>query len=100
MTLGPRRRCPAGRWPANLIHDGSADVLDTFPTASGQQAAVTGDEPTANGFSGAVKFSGMIGRIASQPPRVEENKSAARFFYCAKTSRKDRNEGLDEFGKK
>jgi site-specific DNA-methyltransferase (adenine-specific) len=43
-----------GRWPANLIHDGSEDVL-----------ALTGD--------------------------------AARFFYCAKASKRDRDEGLDGF---
>lgn len=41
---------PAGRWPANLIHDGGAEVDDILDSAS-------------------------------------------RFFYCAKTSRKDRGEG-------
>ncbi|NDI85110.1 DNA-methyltransferase [Undibacterium crateris] len=83
-----------GRWPANLIHDGSDEVLAAFPDAKGQQGKITGNEPTANGFSGAVKFGGMIGRIASHEPRIELEKSAARFFYCAKASRKDRNEGL------
>ena len=44
-----------GRFPANLIHDGSQQVLELFP---------------------------------------ETNKdSAARFFYCPKASKKDRNEG-------
>lgn len=46
-----------GRWPANLIHDGS-------------------DEPTE-----------LLG-------------AAARFFYCAKASKKDRDEGLDCFDAK
>jgi DNA modification methylase len=43
-----------GRWPANIIHDGSDEVVEYF------------GEP-------------------------------ARFFYCAKASKRDRNEGLDGF---
>lgn len=46
----------SGRWPANLIHDGSEEVTGLFPDAGGEQ-------------------------------------SAARFFYCAKASKKDRGEG-------
>jgi DNA modification methylase len=44
----------AGRWPANVIHDGSDEVVELF------------GEPL-------------------------------RFFYCAKASKRDRNEGLDGF---
>lgn len=98
VTPGLRGGDPAGRWPANLIHDGSEEVLVTFPDAKGQQARVTGAEPTANGFSGAVSFGGMIGRIASTEPRHDAG-SAARFFYCAKASKADREAGLEEFRK-
>jgi len=45
---------PPGRWPANLIHDGSDEVVACFPDTG----------------------------------------SAARFFYCAKASKEDRDEGL------
>jgi site-specific DNA-methyltransferase (adenine-specific) len=81
-----------GRWPANLIHDGSAEVVALFPAQAGAAAPVTGDEPTANGFSGPVKYSGMRERVPGA--FHSDSGSAARFFYCAKTSRKDRNEGL------
>lgn len=97
MTPGPRGGDPSGRWPANLIHDGSPAVLAAFPDAPGQQGKVTGMEPTANGFSGAVKYSGMLGRIESADPRGDAG-SAARFFYCAKASKADRDEGLEDFG--
>lgn len=97
-TPGIRGGDPKGRWPANLIHDGSEEVLATFPDAKGQQARVTGAEPAANGFSGAVSFSGMIGRIASTEPRHDAG-SAARFFYCAKASKADRDSGLEDFNK-
>lgn len=45
-----------GRFPANLIHDGSDEVVALFP---------------------------------------DEKLSASRFFYCAKASKRDRDEGLD-----
>lgn len=80
---------PDGRWPANLIHDGSDEALAAFPQAKGQQGALTGDEPSdkiANTFG---KFAGR----APSEPRGDTG-SAARFFYCAKASRADRNEGL------
>ena len=81
-----------GRWPANLIHDGSSDVVAAFPQAKGQQGALTGSEPsskTANTFG---EFAGR----ASSAPRGDTG-SAARFFYAAKASKKDRDEGLESF---
>lgn len=54
-----RQGSPDGRWPANLIHDGSDAVLAMFPD-NRQQAEISGP---------------------------------SRFFYCAKSSKKDRGEG-------
>src|SRR5689334_7152607 len=36
-----------GRWPANVIHDGSEEVLAVFPEAPGQSGAVSGKEPSS-----------------------------------------------------
>lgn len=79
-----------GRWPANLIHDGSDEVLEIFPANAGAAAPVKGTEPS----------SASTGNATGERERVEgvfhgDKGSAARFFYCAKASRKDRNEGLD-----
>lgn len=63
-----------------------------FPAEAGASAPVLGTEPTANGFSGSVGYSGMLGRVAGA--FHADSGSAARFFYCAKTSRTDRHEGL------
>lgn len=79
-----------GRWPANVAHDGSDEVMAAFPEAAGQQGVVTGDEPSPAG-DGAVL--GKRRRVASGVPREESATSAARFFYCAKASRADRGEG-------
>ncbi len=81
---------PLGRWPANLIHDGSAEVLAAFPQAGGAVAAVRGTEPSSKT---ANAFGDFAGRAASD--QRDGGGSAARFFYCAKADRADRNAGLD-----
>lgn len=89
-TPGPRGGDPSGRWPANVLHDGSDEVLSAFPDAPGQQGDLTGNEPSAP-FKNAY---GVIGRAPAPQARGDAG-SAARFFYCAKASRADRDEGLD-----
>ena len=80
-----------GRWPANLIHDGSQLVLDLFPeTKSGNLSPHHKLKASDN--------RSMSGGNQERSPRTEfggDTGSAARFFYCAKTSKKDRDEGLD-----
>jgi len=77
-----------GRWPANLIHDGSVEVLAAFPDAPGQQGDLTGHskDRLSKGIFGDMK-------AARDAIARGDSGSAARFFYCAKASRADRNEG-------
>jgi DNA modification methylase len=87
---GPRGGDPAGRWPANVIHDGSEDVLAAFPQAPGQQGVAKCDgSPQGNAIYGALRHG------TKQPEPREDSGTAARFFYCAKASRADRNDGCD-----
>lgn len=81
-----------GRFPANLIHDGSPEVLAAFPSAPGQLAkAATGDDRRKN-----QNVYGAMGQGSNgAEPRDDLDKSAARFFYCAKASKADRGEGND-----
>ncbi len=84
---------PLGRWPANVIHDGSDEVLAGFPhTKSG-----TGAVKKASGAGYSPSALGKESRPAGTP-NIEygDEGSAARFFYCAKASKSDRDEGLDE----
>jgi site-specific DNA-methyltransferase (adenine-specific) len=87
----PNKVAQEGRWPANFIHDGSDEALAAFPEAKGQQGVAKNDgKHTGNSVYSAMK------NVTSNPiPRVESDTSAARFFYCAKASKKDRNEGCD-----
>ena len=87
---------PQGRFPANFIHDGSDEVKDLFPdTKSG--ALKKGDKVSTK-HQADHKW-GMKGmeRVNEYKP---DSGSASRFFYCAKASKKDRNEGLEDFEKK
>lgn len=65
-----------GRWPSNLVHDGSPEVVACFPAKAGQKSAVTGDEPSASTANIFNPFSG--GRPASAP--LDARGTAARFF--------------------
>jgi DNA modification methylase len=76
----------AGRWPANLIHDGSEDVVALFPREAGSNSTAPG-----------TKGEGMFGARVGGPTHDASRGSAARFFYCAKASKHDRDEGLAGF---
>lgn len=81
------RGSDAGRWPANLIHDGSPEVVALFPAKAGASAPVKGNE--------ASKAS--VGNVTGERNRVPgafhaDTGSAARFFYCAKASKADRGD--------
>ena len=84
-TPGPRGGSPAGRWPANLVHDGSEEVLAAFPNAPGQQRRVGPD----HGDKASVNTYGDFGPRENFEPRGDSG-SAARFFYCAKAGKSDR----------
>jgi hypothetical protein len=75
-----------GRWPANIIHDGSAEVVALFPDSKGQQAATAAR--TQGGVYGVVN-DGVIG-VEPRGDTGGDTGSAARFFYCAKASKADR----------
>lgn len=79
-----------GRWPANLIHDGSDAIQRLFPENAGASAPVKGTESSA----------ASSGNVTGKRERVKgafhaDAGSASRFFYCAKASKKERGEGND-----
>jgi site-specific DNA-methyltransferase (adenine-specific) len=79
-----------GRWPANLIHDGSEEVVGLFPqtgVSSGGKSGHTG------AYCGGFKQE----HYGDAKPGFGDKGSAARFFYCAKSSKRDRDEGMEGF---
>jgi site-specific DNA-methyltransferase (adenine-specific) len=83
----------SGRWPANLCHDGSEEVVALFPVKAGGGTGVA-ERPSPN-FKNKVYGRGL-GGIVSRSNQHADSGSAARFFYCAKATRDDRDEGLGE----
>jgi len=82
-----------GRFPANLIHDGSEEVLEGFPETDKS----TGGKGIASQYpsrSGNTVGSHLMG-IRSHMGGFGDSGSAARFFYCAKASKQDRDDGCE-----
>lgn len=73
-----------GRFPANVIHDGSEEVVALFPSEAGAFAPVRGSEPS-DVVAGVY---GDRGRVAGA--FHTDRGSAARFFYSAKADADDR----------
>lgn len=78
-----------GRWPANVAHDGSKEVQDLFPTT--KSGAMKREVEAYYGTSHTKMLRGKSGPSNQHG----DAGSAARFFYCAKVSRKERNLGLE-----
>jgi len=77
-----------GRWPANLLHDGSPEVLAGFPDTGAASASFRGDRAgVVTNFGGADTHRG----------HNDAGGSAARYYYSAKASRAERELGLADF---
>lgn len=90
---------PEGRFPANVIFDEEAGkILDEqtgilksgFMKAGTQRIMSEGDVNTYGYYDSDTTYNDTYG----------DSGGASRFFYCPKTSKTDRNEGLDEFEEK
>jgi DNA modification methylase len=80
---------PKGRFPANLMHDGSREVLDLFPESK-STGGVNGGKLGATTYG---NFKNEV--ISANAGGLGDEGSAARFFYCPKASKKDRDEGCE-----
>jgi len=103
-----KTQVPTGRFPANLIHDGSDEVVGLFPqTKSGKLKSDCYEKDRENDsmFAGGENFthkgyeadSGSASRFFKTCEFAEEE--AQRFLYTAKASKRERNigcEGLEE----
>jgi site-specific DNA-methyltransferase (adenine-specific) len=81
-------RSDKGRWPANVCHDGSEEVLEAF-AAFGESKS---PQPYARASGSASKA--VYGEYASRDGQINasfgDTGTAARFFYSAKADKEDR----------
>jgi hypothetical protein len=81
-----------GRFPANLIHDGSDEVVGLFPNTKGSIGRA--NRKSAGKYNATSFKMGVVTET-----EFKDDGSASRFFYCAKASKSERNrgcEGLEE----
>ena len=67
---------PDGRWPANLLHDGSAEVVALFPQTPGQPAKAS----TSDTMRAGQNTYGTMSRGSNGAEPRDDTGSAARFF--------------------
>lgn len=95
---------PPGRWPANLIHDGSEEVLAGFPSSK-SCSSPSSAKPEGRILGGARSQGaiypgeeGSAARFFKQVTHDDEDLATMqRFMYCPKASKRDRDEGLEGF---
>ena len=75
-----------GRYPANVMHDGSDVVKEIFPQTSKSVSTKR-----------TRKTIGSFGMPNDTTPEYDDEGTAARYFYCPKTSAEERNRGLESF---
>lgn len=81
-----------GRWPANVVHDGSEEVIKGLP--SNRDGVAVGKNASAGSVYGNGK--GLISQAkGDEKSGYGGEGSVARFFYCAKASVKDREQGTE-----
>lgn len=80
---------PAGRYPANICHDGSDEVLEAFAAFGERGASGQVKRQAAHVSTSRRPFAG----VEQDFPFYADSGTAARFFMCAKASRRERGEG-------
>ena len=86
-----------GRFPANLITDGSEEVVSGFPDSKSTGGSGKASQKTApNSIYGEYKDNYISQHLGG----LGDSGSASRFFYCAKSSKSERNKGLEGFEEK
>lgn len=85
VSIGEKQPPHTGRWPSNLIHDGSDEVTGCFPETKGGTAVRRN--------SGGNTFGGENPKPPMNDLGYGDSGNVARFFYCAKASKRDRDNG-------
>jgi len=80
-----------GRFPANLIHDGSDEVLDVFAIHGESKSGVAVNRNRSPGISNEIYGKGWD--HSGKDEGYSDKGTPARFFYTAKANKRDRTEG-------
>jgi len=82
-----------GRFPANLIHDGSDAVMEEFAKYGESKSSIY--PPTGKALLSTESGWNQNKIVQNTINGYDDSGSVARFFYCSKASVSERNLGLD-----
>lgn len=86
-----------GRFPSNVIHDGSDEVLENFPYTKSGGNRKNGENVSLNKINNSWSLASK--NIITYNNILPSEGSASRFFYCAKAKKKERNKGIENLDK-
>ena len=85
---------PRGRFPSNIMHDGSDVVKDIFPNT--KSSNVSRERKAGTEFGQSSGWNKHNNVDSGLMPAYGDDGSASRYFYCAKTSKAERNQGTEK----
>ena len=91
-----------GRFPANVITDGSDEVKANMPNtkSNGGNLSTYNFKDSEKGNLSFGQNNKILERLETDYVAPNDEGSACRYYYCAKASKKDRDEGLEDFEEK
>jgi site-specific DNA-methyltransferase (adenine-specific) len=96
FKTGTSKQNQNGRFPANVIHDGSDEVVSLFPNSDSPNSYTR----KSDGLNKNIYENGIGEKDGDFSLNYGDSGSAARFFYTAKASQSERNFGLSGFDDK
>ncbi len=89
---------PRGRFPANVMHDGSDAVQEIFPNT--KSVSVSRERKGGSEFGQNSGWNKHNNKDSGLMPAYGDEGSASRYFYCPKVSKNERNRGVEDFTSK
>ena len=80
---------PKGRFPSNVMHDGSEEVQDIFPKTTSTK--ISRERKASSEFGQNSGWNKHNNRDSGLMPAYNDEGSASRYFYCPKVSKTERN---------
>lgn len=96
MNQGKEGQECEGRWPANILFDEEAAKMLDKQVFENNMRCKTGSGISCRGKQDGSMFQGLGNSQLGKRIDIGDSGGASRFFYCAKTSSRERNEGLEE----
>lgn len=91
LQAGVEKARQLGRFPANVLHDGSEQVLEAFAAYGERGASAPASGPLHSGRNSSIAMAGHFNGMGDRAPAFHgDTGTAARFFYSSKATQGER----------